>query len=525
MIKKLIFKIILLLTIVFFMNYLLRNFSNLPYGWFDNGLSKKVENAFNGESKYNTAILGTSRVYRGIIPKVLDQTVKENSNLKLKSFNYGIGGFTAGETYSLYKHLLKNKEKIGLEYVFLEFRSIRSSVSKNFSTRNLHTNRSKYWIDLPLLKMSLRGVQGLDSDMFPLSKKIELSFNYIILFLENKLNISMMESMVMSKVKKTNVKKNAFPEEGFSALDDAKEKSHQKRRDLFLKTLPSEDLEARRTESIKTLEHNIIERSLNRQYLEEAQNLIKLGEDAGVKVLFFVLAGVRAEDFDVLAGVFNKLPKENTIDLANASAIPSLYDIDYMWDVGHLNRKGAELASKELAMGFIQKQKKGNNNKITAANDGSENVVWTNSKGVKITKSSIAKTTNGDWGAAGAISKQELGQQQNGWVSTVVEETNTNRIFGFSGQDKDKHYKTVHYGLMLTDKGTLEVYEHGQSKGEFGAYKKNDVLKIERRNKKIYYKINDKNLYISTKKSESNVKVDVSFLDKKASLQDMKVSF
>ena len=121
------------------------------------------------EQKYNTIILGSSRLYRQINPQVLDNILK---NYKISTFNLASPSTYNPEIYYLYENLLRNLENRYLKYVLLELQTIN-----NISSDNLKTARNYYWHNLKYLFFVTH--YSFASD-FSLKGKIKLINKYVL---------------------------------------------------------------------------------------------------------------------------------------------------------------------------------------------------------------------------------------------------------------------------------------------------------------------------------------------------------
>ena len=106
-------------------------------------------------------------------------------------------------------------------------------------------------------------------------------------------------------------------------------------------------------------------------------------------------------------------------------------------------------------------------------------------------------------------------------MSTTVAETNTKRMIGLSDSNTNIHFNSIIYALFLSDNGTLDVYENGDSKGSFGSYATGDVLSVQRTGSTITYLKNGSVLYTSTVASTGDLHVDTSLNTPGATLNDI----
>lgn len=128
----------------------------------------------------------------------------------------------------------------------------------------------------------------------------------------------------------------------FNALDDQADEEHAARREQLLAAGGSGQVRKRAANYRKVHRAS----SLGRQYRVPAEFLESLRdrcEAAGVRVAYLL-----PPLSDRAYGVARLLPEEIVIDLADPDQHPEFYDLPYLFDIGHLNRRGASLLSERL---------------------------------------------------------------------------------------------------------------------------------------------------------------------------------
>lgn len=140
--------------------------------------------------------------------------------------------------------------------------------------------------------------------------------------------------------------------------------------------------------------------------------------------------------------------------------------------------------------------------------DAGSDITWTNALGgVTVTTNSLSKTGANGWNA-GAASTQSL--TGDGAVEFTATETNTNRMFGLSNSDPDQNYTSINYALYINAAASLNVYENGTYRGNFGTYTGGDVLRVERIGNTVVYKKNGTQFYTSRIPSSGTLIADTS---------------
>ncbi len=132
----------------------------------------------------------------------------------------------------------------------------------------------------------------------------------------------------------------------------------------------------------------------------------------------------------------------------------------------------------------------------------------------------LSRTTSSGWNA-GAYSKQTVAN--NGFVQTIVNETNRQRMFGLSNSSADDNYTTIAYAIYLHSNANIYVYESGVSRGGFGTYSSGDTVKVAVENDLVHYYKNGVKLYTSSVTPTLPMIVDLSLNTNGATLQDVMI--
>lgn len=153
---------------------------------------------------------------------------------------------------------------------------------------------------------------------------------------------------------------------------------------------------------------------------------------------------------------------------------------------------------------------------ITAANAvagcavAEEQVAWEKLSltGVDAQGNSLNKIqNNGPWdGGAASLNKVF---DEGYFVFTAIE-TNRSRMAGLSSSNTNSNFNTIQYAVYLRNDGLYEIYESGNSRGNFGAYAANDVFKIAVEGGRVKYYRNNVLVYNSTIAPTLPLLVDVS---------------
>jgi len=140
---------------------------------------------------------------------------------------------------------------------------------------------------------------------------------------------------------------------------------------------------------------------------------------------------------------------------------------------------------------------------------------------IEVTSNNLKKVDGNDW-SSGAFSNESI--TKDGSVSTVVAETNTKRMIGFSTSDTNQKYSSVDYGLYLNSNGNIYAYENGVNKGNFGTYLRSDVVEVNRVDDTISFLKNGIVFYTSEVKSTEKLYVDTSLITDGATLNNIEIN-
>ena len=335
--KKLTFKLILLLLIVISINQLMIYW--LPFGWGDKRMYVKYKFYREHADDYNTLFLGTSRTYRHIAPQVVDANVSEDLNIK--SFNLGMQAYSFPRPHLLLKHTLENKPP-NLQYVILEI----SHFGDNPGSENLHTTQVKYWYNLEYTLFYLRYVAHTPRN--PL-RKLRIYNRHVMTLFEKYFNIGMgvdiLDLMIEADFDEAQ-KSLGVNHNGFYPLDEETGDEYRARREAIISD--PNMVVRRKNESRQMLNASPNNQAYNPVYLEKIQELLELSEAHNVKLIFYLPPRL-GRDYEQLLPLLKQIPDENKIILADPDLYPEFYRLDKTYDIAHLNYEGAILFSELLA--------------------------------------------------------------------------------------------------------------------------------------------------------------------------------
>lgn len=341
--NKLKLNILLLVAIVWGISALVR--SQLPYFWANEGWEVKHQWLEEHSAEYNALFIGSSHIYRQINPRVFDKQL--DASLAINSFNLGYQATANPESHYLYEQLLQD-ERVDLSGLKLVVMDLVPAEWLNLN--NARSVRGKYFMNVPYW---WRGTtQVLTTDRSDLEKRADVASHYSIALFEKEFNVGMYDEIreYYEKDKDSLQRKDLAmlggQRNGFLALDN--DRGYAGRRRAFLECeeylVP---MSAANTEYYYecTVEEEHDQGSGSSALLREANRLIALSKERGIHLVFVMMPRTPYRETFPIA---EALPPAHVVNLTDPREYPEFYDLQYVFDRGHLNQKGARLLSERL---------------------------------------------------------------------------------------------------------------------------------------------------------------------------------
>jgi len=292
---KFIIRVLVFASILFGILLAVKNLT--PFYWGNKIIEEKINHIFSSDEFYDTFFIGSSKTYRHIDPIVFDELTN------LNSYNLASSGMHYLESHFIADKFLKKYEYDGAINIFQQ-----KMVPTGIAKRNLHSVRSKYYLDFKRLKMGLK--------YYWQKRDYKQIYYHIILFIENQFCIGTIKSKIKFSLREPRELDSLVKEQrGFYPLDQQLEieenKSLEKRKRQYVKKLN------RSKRNKKELEIKETSIEIKRIPLERAQIKSKNGNYTFYKI--------------------------NSTKLN-----PELY-----FDRGHLNTEGAYYFTNMVAKKFI----------------------------------------------------------------------------------------------------------------------------------------------------------------------------
>jgi hypothetical protein len=287
---------------------------------------------------YSILLLGSSHVYRHLIPRILDEEVRLATGVPVRSFNLGAPGLALPEAFELLDRLVAGKAS-RLEWVVVDTTLFSETTAENaLSRRDLDWHN---WEETLLASRYLLASQQRTSE------KMEKVSAHARALLMNVLGSGRIAEHARYHMETDRLLDNGdlvyeLEEEGYRSLDAETDASY---------------LERARTFRAKVREGAVFKGHSKRgKYAAEAYRahmfarIADLAERHGARVAFFDPPRITTQPrtFEV-----ENVPSPLVFDFEDAQRFPSLYDLSLWFDQSHLNRRGSEeltvLLARELA--------------------------------------------------------------------------------------------------------------------------------------------------------------------------------
>ncbi len=343
---KLLKRVSVLFFLVVFIKQVMNSFA--PYYWGNQWFASKVEFLQgNNELQPNVLFFGSSRVYRQITPEVFDREVNMITQKKISSFNLGAPATFSPQSQYLYRNYLKSDLSKDVKYAFFELTTITNTAPKL-----LHQKRSYYWLNLSDMKLITKSY--LNRDSLSLEQKLYGISGYSKSYFDKIFRKDYFGSKLLGKYQLNSVYLGPRLD-GFYSLEDELEKVEDStiRRNLINNhnsvIQDSTLLKARANRSMFLRNSG---EYYDADLLSELNKLIGTSKQRGIHLIFLILPRYGSKGLYQLA---DQIPSAHIIDLSSSVKYPEFYELEYSFDVGHLNDKGAQLLTKKLVEEFLLK--------------------------------------------------------------------------------------------------------------------------------------------------------------------------
>ena len=316
---------------MFFLFFLVLGQSNKLVGyWSGPYWANKVVNAkisyIKEVPRFDIIFFGSSRTYRHIIPRVID------SILNVSSFNLAGGGTSNPEAWYIVDHLIQDiSTEKKPKYLIIELQGIQAIASKNEASA-----RSKYFLDFEPMVYATK--HFLERGDYGNAK------TYFTSFLNKNLFLGIVKEQAKTAWEMNRYYRKTCDDisqsAGYRSLESNVTKGHLKRRSDLLANPDSLVLR-----KIKILnEYETPDYTPSSYEVALIEDIILSCKSNEIMPIF-----IKPPRAYQLLELHKNLDKADKIDMGNPATYSEFYSIENSYDLGHMNNKGSELYSIELA--------------------------------------------------------------------------------------------------------------------------------------------------------------------------------
>ncbi len=302
-------------------------------------LRAQVEAFLAAKDEFDVVFVGSSRIQRGIVPRVIDARLSQAAGTPLRSFNLGIAGMRGFEADWLIRRVLES-EPARLRHLVVEAPHFQPEVVPQHD----FTARYVDWHDARATWLVLRAIWR---SSVSLPTKLELTWRNLRFFAMRSANYATSERFFR-------VEDPAWDRivagwgslQGYQPLDE-KTPQGARRRKRFLRNV--EGFEAN-VEAIRLLAEAGRLAAPGSRLVYDQESLVEQADAiraAGITPVYLATpALVRGPDFSTLhrEGVI-----EHLIDLRDPNTDPELFSKRNRFDREHMNERGARILSARIA--------------------------------------------------------------------------------------------------------------------------------------------------------------------------------
>ncbi len=340
---KLIGQLLIISIFVILVNHIIRSVAINDKTWGNPTVDVKNDFYKKKISDINTVFIGASTTYKQLIPAIFDRKVY---NTAIKSFNFGSQSTMPPETFRIYKNILNMKGE-QIKYAFIDL-----SMIDPCSDDNLHTVRKQYWYTPGTYWFA---VNALFNSAYDDEYKKSAIKNHTISFIEKFFNVG----FVINKIEYVKRKQNMDEEEIAGILGDHKDGFVGlytdapvliKRRNAFLRD--TSRIIWKKEKIGRLFDQDASTQEVNQVYLDKVNELIEFSKKRDIQLIFFLQARMSLDFYRNILPVFNAIDDKHKIDMADPNKYPEFYQVQYLFDGGHMNPEGAMIYSRIFARKF-----------------------------------------------------------------------------------------------------------------------------------------------------------------------------
>ena len=326
-----------------------RPFAPWPKGL---GLRVKMEYVEEALDEYDALYIGSSRVVRGIDPAIIDARLTEAGRPQ-RSFNLAVGGCLTFEQDYLLREILALRPA-RLRTIYIEGGPVGMGLRDDHVFRNppnLWTERGVGWHTPGATRRLLESLSALP---LPAGTKLGMAWTHLQLLGWNLTNYGrgaeVVEVLLASKAqaaKRGESREAVHIGQGYQSLEEAtgREVSDEV---LAFREDPAPFLER----MARIPEENALPVPPTEVNAEFYREQLRAAREAGIRLVYFVPPGLEGSPERLRMHEAGVLPE--LLFFNDPARFPELFQLDYRFDKGHLNRAGAELLSEAFAEAVLE---------------------------------------------------------------------------------------------------------------------------------------------------------------------------
>lgn len=307
----------------------------LPFYWGNEGLVSKMSKLEADNFDYDTYFVGSSRVYRHIMPSLFDSLTHGETH----SFNLGYSATKPPEIYDFLHHFI-NKCGDNTKYIFVELGMVQGLANINTATL-----RSKYYLDYEQYTTAISACKS--------NKRYKTAWNYTLSYLSRLARMGMIVKSLSFDGQSNYPQALGRHGDGYYGLEEEMEDLGNTD-SIFIKRLAhfysdTTVLTERYERTLKEHKKNTSPIIAAKANLNQLQKIIEKAAQKGIKIIV-----IRTPRNPGLTPLYNALNTENKLDMSNPVKYSEFYLAKYSFDVGHFNNAGSRLFTYSLASDFQQ---------------------------------------------------------------------------------------------------------------------------------------------------------------------------
>lgn len=323
----------------------------LPYYWGSEELADKQEYLTKSPTDFNTIFLGSSKTHNQIDVMLFD-SLAEQSNLGLRSYNFGVGGLTPPESLHIYENLL-TRDSLQIKNCFIELDWIAT-----IRYENLNAVRSFYWLNPENYTST---ISAIHHSQMPFARRAWGLFHYSLDFVENQMNIGKVDETIrFSRSRSKRVFSAADSNIVYNGYIPMKDTIRQSEDALLQEVVDAAKYGLDNFESGTN-------RKASAPYLQRLLDVIALSRQRGVNIYFVVPMQWKIYQYQELIPVIKSLSAYAPVfSMFGSEKFPAVYKRSHFSDPNHLNETGAKLYTSALFEMYQKFNTTDNNGRLTS---------------------------------------------------------------------------------------------------------------------------------------------------------------